>query len=263
MDYLKVDLLGGMHLEAEDWAFNQNGLKEALKGMASVAGSNYILSGVLPLSVSPGIIGNPEGFVVIEGEIFYVPLNLQPNAGTFRYLEVKETFDPNGLEVFEDGGSPQNTYIKRTAKVTSYATAQAITTTRKLLSDLKTFAQQTADNVADRLSDFSYSIDSLTPLQDFTIGALVAKNRINEVTFIGQIKRNLKSGDAATLPLSYRPLTIKSFVCSVGTLIAPDIVVNSPEICTVTITPDGIVSILGLTVSGYAMLSSIKYNLYV
>lgn len=260
MDYLKVDLLGGMYLEAEDWVFNQNGLKEALKGMASVAGSNYILSGILPLSVSPGIIGNPEGFAVIEGEIFYVPLGLQPNNGTFRYLEVEETFDPNGLEVFEDGGSPQNTYIKRTAKVTSYATAQTITSTRKLLSDLKTFAQQTADNVADRLSDFAFSIDVPTPLQDFSVGAFVAKNRLNDVTFIGQIMRNLNTGDAATLPLAYRPQTMKSYICSVGTLVGSDIVVNSTEICTVTINPNGVINILGLPGLKYAMLSSIKYN---
>jgi hypothetical protein len=40
MNHLKVDLLGGMYLEAEDWMFNQDGIKDALKGIISMVGGN-------------------------------------------------------------------------------------------------------------------------------------------------------------------------------------------------------------------------------
>ncbi len=147
MDYLKVDLFGGMYLEAQDWVFNQNGIKQSIEGLASLAGRNLLLSGVLPLSTGGGSITHAEGFVLIEGEVFYVPAASVTDNGAYIYVEVEETNDPNGYEVFEDGGAPQNTYIKRTGKIVSYAASQTETLTRKSLLGLKTFNTLVTDRV--------------------------------------------------------------------------------------------------------------------
>lgn len=262
MDYLKVDHLGGMYLEAEDWIFNQNGIKEALKGLTSVAGMNFILSGVKPLGISNNIIANNEGYVVIEGEIFYVPVNIFNATGNHIYIEVNEWFDPNGLEVFEDGGTPKNTYIKRTAKIARYNTAQAITPGRKEFNSLLTYAEAISENKDFQLRLSSYLYQTHTPsyLTAFSGNLIVGKNRLNQIKFFGNITRsNILSTDAFQLPQDFRPSQIITFSVPEGELVGTDVIPVDGANCNVMIRPSGIVSIHGLQGGRHAMLGSINY----
>jgi hypothetical protein len=138
MNFLKVDLSGGMYLEAEDWIFNHNGIKDAMKGIISMLGGNVKLGGVNTFNIAGGNLSYDEGYVAIEGEIYYVPAATVPLLGSNFYWEVVESYDPAGYEVFQDGGAPQNTYVIRTVKVATYAAAQATTATRKPLASLVT-----------------------------------------------------------------------------------------------------------------------------
>jgi hypothetical protein len=262
MDYLKVDHLGGMYLEAEDWIFNQNGIKQALKGLTSVAGNNFILSGVKPLSITPTLIAHQEGYVVLEGEIFYVPVHIFSATGNFIYIEVNEWFDPNGLEVFEDGGTPKNTYIKRTAKIARYNTAQAITPNRKDFNSLLTFAEAIADNseLQLRLGSYIYQTHAPSYLTAFSGNLFVGKNRLNQIKFFGNITRsNILSADAFQLPQDFRPGQIITFSVTEGELVGSEVVPVDGANCNIMIRPNGIVSVHGLQGGRYAMLGSINY----
>lgn len=269
MNFLDVNKLGGMYFEAEDWIFNQNGIKEAMKGLASVAGNNFILSGIKPLAYFNNAtqIGNGEGFAVIEGEIFYVPSNFQSNNannnGNFTYLEVLQTFDPNGLEVFEDGGAPQNTYVIRTAKIATYATAQSITANRKEFFSLKTYAEAIKNNVVKAIND-TVLVDSGTPLQDFQIAVICSKDNFGKVTFpIGTIKRILSAGDACQLPVGFRPAYEVYFSVPVGDLSGNQISMHGSDSINVRITTDGIIKIpTGLTANRYALLQGVSFQTF-
>jgi hypothetical protein len=94
------------------------------------------LSGIGSFNIVGGDLVYPEGYVAIEGEIYYVPAATVPFVGANWYYEVEESFDPAGYEVFQDGGAPQNTYAIRTVKVVTYAAAQATTATRKPIAAL-------------------------------------------------------------------------------------------------------------------------------
>ncbi len=155
MNHLNVNLLGGMYLESEDWMFNQNGIKDALKGLVSMVGGNVHLSGIESISPVGGNWDYPEGYIAIEGEIYYVPAASVPANGAHWYWEVVESYDPAGYEVFQDGGAPQNTYVVRTAKLATYPTAQSETATRKSTVNMKSLSDFVLNRIQNNSNRFS------------------------------------------------------------------------------------------------------------
>ena len=126
MNEFKTTDVGGHSLEWNDLRWMMAGYSEAFKGVLSTfgyaAGDVYILSGC-----ESATVGNPvtslsidEGFIAIDGEVCFVPAHSVAQqaggAGTGYYWKVDSSFDPTGLELFEDANQ-YNTYEVRRGKV--------------------------------------------------------------------------------------------------------------------------------------------------
>jgi hypothetical protein len=197
MNYLKVDHLGGMYLDAEDWIFNQNGIKEAFAGVASIIGQNCVLSGIAPIVVGGSTLTYEAGFVAIEGEVLRLPAATVALNGAFTYVEIEESNDAAGFEVFQDGGAPQNTYIIRTAKLVSYDTLQTETSTKKWYPALKRISQLIVEAVQENANTF-------TQRQSWAVGTdstiIIGQNAILLAGYLGGNTYNVNTNNA-TVPI--------------------------------------------------------------
>lgn len=198
MNFLKVDDLGGMYLDAEDWIFNQNGVKEALAGLSSIIGRNCILSGIEPITIGSSTLAYQAGFVAIEGEVLRIPAATVALNGAFTYVEIEESYDPDGYEVFEDGGAPINTYIIRTAKLVSYAALQTETATKKWYPSLKRISQLIVEAVQANANTF-------TQRQSWSVGddsaIVIGQNSIPLAGYTGGNTYNVNIANA-TVPIT-------------------------------------------------------------
>lgn len=109
---------GGVPLRNDDWQFEADAVRTALKGLGSVLGLNALLSGCVPSPSGGGYVFT-SGFVLINGEVCYVPAVTSPI--TFdedgNYFQLVETdVSPEGDVVMEDG-SNANIYKQRIAVI--------------------------------------------------------------------------------------------------------------------------------------------------
>lgn len=126
MKQLKTDYNGGFPFTLNRLRWVYEGITEAWKGLfyGLNGGSGYddlILSGTTITLVddTPFTYTCDEGFIVIDGEICYVPAVVAPTvvAGAAVYWDIDlTTFDAAGNVAFQDAVS-HNTYQKRTAKL--------------------------------------------------------------------------------------------------------------------------------------------------
>jgi hypothetical protein len=112
---------GGMPLELDDLRWTDEAYREGFKGLATMFGGlavtdGYILSG-LGVTNTGSNYSIAEGYVVFNGEIWYIPAKTLAYITTsYKYVIVEDVvFDATGNETFEDG-SVNDTYQIRRAK---------------------------------------------------------------------------------------------------------------------------------------------------
>ncbi|MBN9293729.1 MAG: hypothetical protein J0G96_07110 [Flavobacteriia bacterium] len=211
MNRLTTTYNGGFNLKMNDFRWIETGLFEAFKGLASPLLNNntqIILSGC-SLSISGGTLTLTEGFIFLNNEVFFVPSQSEPDAGTtYKYFDVIESFDPSGLKEFKNGLT-HDVYAIRRGKLiqsntlpvgavdySSYVTAiQSIETQLKSrLSPMTTLVTQTIP--PGETLEGTYLIRGW---KDFASGIHLTGRRWAEDLSIGST--------LFTLPAGYRPGT--------------------------------------------------------
>ena len=128
MNKLNTNDNGGMPFEEDDIRWWDDAYREGFKGIASFLGNHVLLSGLVSsLDITGTKLSVTEGFIVLNGEILKVPATTAPidiSAFPYVYVELDVSYDPTGLEAFENG-SQFDTYEVRVGKVNGYAAAQA------------------------------------------------------------------------------------------------------------------------------------------
>lgn len=126
MNRLATEHNGGMPLFGDDFRWFENGLKIALKGGMSFLGDNFILSGCGIVNLGGNNRKVAQGYVVLDGEIYYVPESdsYDITATPIPHFVPTITYDADGLQTFENNVA-YNKYEIRQAPVTAYASFQA------------------------------------------------------------------------------------------------------------------------------------------
>lgn len=110
--------LGGAPLRNDDWQFEGDAVRIAIKGLGSVLGLNALLSGCVPSPSGGGYVFT-SGYVMINGEVCFVPAITSPipfdEDGNYFQL-VESDVSPEGDVVMEDG-SNANIYKQRIAVI--------------------------------------------------------------------------------------------------------------------------------------------------
>jgi hypothetical protein len=176
---------GGMPFELDDLRFQDEGYREAFKGLLSALGGKalndgYILSGVVATDTGSNFT-TTEGWVAFNGEIWYIPGKTLPYLATgFKYVfEEDNTFDATGNESFEDG-SVNDTYQIRRAKLTSKI---VITPEFEYMTWTPAPGTVVADTYADKINSLTHSnisiLDSITSAGSSQIITTVERNKIS------------------------------------------------------------------------------------
>lgn len=119
MNKVKWMELGGAPIRNDDWNFESNAVRDALKGIVKMLKGDALLGGCVPSPAVPPATGYTftEGYVAIDGEVYYVPAVTVPI--TFdednNFFKIEETsVVPDGDIVMEDSSSA-NIYKRRIA----------------------------------------------------------------------------------------------------------------------------------------------------
>lgn len=110
--------LGGAPIRNDDWKFDQDAVRDALKGVASVLGANALLSGCVPSPSGGGYVFT-QGYVLINGEVFFVPAVTTPIPfdEDGNYFQIQESdVSPDGDVVMENSDFV-NIYKQRIAVI--------------------------------------------------------------------------------------------------------------------------------------------------
>jgi hypothetical protein len=203
---------GGMPLEGDDFRWEQDGVRDALKGIlhyfSAPHGGNIILSGCQITLVSGNAVVT-EGYALINHEVCYVPAQtVAVSSLANSSLKILETYDVSGLEVFADSVS-RDTYAIRRGIVSDglAGSNEIVLATPIYLADL-----------------LGASVTAMTsPVSSFQAGFApnslgVAVNKVlNQVLFQGivlatQPASNWVSEHVCTLPAGFRPASLKYFM---------------------------------------------------
>lgn len=107
---------GGLDFRSDDLRFEQDAVRDALRGILSSAGdcvlSGCAITGVVVLGVNKYRCA--PGYVAIDGEVYKVNGSDVVTGLAFYYLEVDESYDTAGNKTFADLGTHQ-TYLVRVA----------------------------------------------------------------------------------------------------------------------------------------------------
>ncbi len=132
MELIKCDssMLGGMPAKLNDIEFLQNGISDALAGLASAhqLGNTFILDGVITSIGAFSTLHNTSGYAVVDGEICKVESSGLGSGNVvssgFIYLEKVVTYNSDGLKVFKDT-TLRDTYMVTKARFHWYSTVQS------------------------------------------------------------------------------------------------------------------------------------------
>lgn len=200
-----------MPLEGDDFRWEQEGVRDAMKGMlhyfANPYSGNIILSGC-QISFSAGNAIVTEGYCCINYEVCYVAAQtVAVSSLANSSLKIVETYDASGLEVFADSVS-RNTYAIR----------------RAVVSDTLSGSNEIVLGSPVYLDDIlGASVTAMTsPVSSFESGfaanALgVSVNKVlNQILLQGivvttQPASNWTSQLICTIPAGFRPSSLKYF----------------------------------------------------
>jgi hypothetical protein len=200
---------GGMPLEGDDFRWEQEAVRDALKGIvhyfAAPSSGNLILSGC-NITFGGGNAAITTGYVCINYEICFVPAQtVAVSSLANSSLKILETYDATGLEVFADSVS-RDTYAIRRAIISDG------------LAGSNEIILATPVYLADRLSG---SVQAMTsPVTSFASGFSpnpqgVSVNKIiNQVLLQGVVISTHPASNwigqlICTLPTGFRPNTIR------------------------------------------------------
>lgn len=201
-----------MPFTGDDLLFMQSGIIEALKGLAEAfaGGENAILSGVEAIT-SPGDWILSEGFVYLNGEICYFPGDTVTGAGQdpSKYgLTVKDSYDPDGNEVFADSQS-KDTYLVRKAEVITYTSPPYYNSmTDILFTDIE--SRRVGAEV--KISPVTYNTSNGNN------GNIQCLRMFGRVFIAGKLTAGRVYGTdhIFEIPAGFRPSTAHQFICARG-----------------------------------------------
>jgi hypothetical protein len=217
MNKLDLTKLGGDPFTLDNLEFLQLAISEAMNGLASVwqfgSSDSVVLSGMktTPSGLNTTWTG---GFVVINQEVFAFTGGTFPTSASI-VMDVTQTIDTNGDEVFEDL-STQSTYVIRRGVL-------KVATGGPNEIDVTDFI-----SLKDRFSVLGLVVNQETAWQTLpTLGATFSvplifitspnncqwrTNKLGEIEFRGILNNsNTSNVGAFTLPIGSRPTTIKTF----------------------------------------------------
>lgn len=111
--------LGGFPFVSDDLRFIESGVMEALSALVSpyIGSSNGLIISGCDRTIVGGNINISEGFIFLQGEIYYVPAQTVLDEGkTYNYFEVLENYDPAGEKQFQNSAT-HDTYAVRIAQI--------------------------------------------------------------------------------------------------------------------------------------------------
>lgn len=232
MNKIDFNQTGGHPLHLEDFAFLQNASIDAFKAIANILQEpqssgltpTYIITGCVKTNPVPGTWAISEGYVVIAGEIYYVPSHsisyVDVNAPL--YWTVEQTNEtPSPLE-YKDF-SIKNVHFSRVAKLTTTLTSTVY---------------NPAQNVAQRIDMIHRGVTGSLTLLNGWDGALEYRVIAGRVTLYGSVLANsntIQSAVISNLPAEICPwVRIYDDYCGVGAatnstiagIVAADVALN-------------------------------------
>lgn len=218
---------GGFPLDLDDLRWIDDGIREAFEGLSKAWTNYYIISGVT-VTTNGGNKECTEGFAVIDGEICYVPAQTvaipSPAADHDWVIQLKQTFDTDGNETFQNGSS-YDTYAIRQGEL-AYADISKPPSGTKTkhteylpAEDYKTLKGLITESVYDELfgsaedwTDLSLESGwSATTLYTTITGDPRYRIEFGRVKIEGSVEKSYGGGSIASpqniavLPAGYRP----------------------------------------------------------
>ncbi len=195
----KISFFTGGHplFYPTDISFLQAAFRQALEGVNSIYGSNFILSGVLP----NGAGGTTAGFIVLNGEVMLVDAVATASVFTTPVWVPVEVVDPSIGAVVYGNGVSRECHIIRKARLEE----QASQPERVLASAVRR----------------PYNFNRISMQNPFTTANTIAPaitSHLNRVHVSGTIflaNTSSTSGAVwfATIPEGFRPTESKFFAC--------------------------------------------------
>lgn len=176
MNNLKTTDTGGFPLVLDDLRWQHEAYKEAFKGILSAFGisptQTFILSGCVR-TVDVGTVTVTEGYVCIEGEVYYMPEQVYAETVDTEYFAVNVTYDPAGLKLFQDASS-HDTYEIRQAQILVSDTPPAEHTTP---IEAQTIFEVIQDNLPQKANLYKSTGGGAPPLPGFyELGDILVHN---------------------------------------------------------------------------------------
>lgn len=201
-----------MPLEGDDFRWEQDAIRDALKGIlhyyALPTSGHLILSGCA-ISFASGTASITEGYVCINFEVCYVPAHSASVASlAASSLKIVETYDASGLEVFADSVS-RDTYAIRRALISDGLAGSneiALASPPRLETVLASSLQIVGEQITAFQSGFS--AQSGNELSITRRGGIVILEGGFDTTQTGTGWGNVH---AFTIPAGYRPAGRRSF----------------------------------------------------
>jgi|GEM_PF-7114514 len=125
MNRFDTSQVGGHPLTLADFNFIQNTYKDAITGITKAFGADsYILSGCIKSLQSTGVWAISEGYIVIQGEVCYVPDHTVSfiSASDPLYWSIEESSIPPSPVNYRLTGAT-NVHFKRVGRVTTIASS--------------------------------------------------------------------------------------------------------------------------------------------
>lgn len=237
-----------MPLHLDDLRFIDEAVREAFRGaldlFAAPHGGDLILSGCA-MSHDPNApsVAVTQGFALLGGEICFVPAHAEGGDPQDLSLQIFESIDPAGNDVFADGIARDTYQIRRARLAPTAAAGPQIAAenigAQSLEKRLRAITEPASTAVALTSSDF------LNDWQSLSGNIAIARKRLGEVRLSGWITAGTLGTEAFILPIGFRPVQELQFVvaCNLG----------GHELQVAKVSPNGTVALI--TDSGTALNS--------
>jgi len=168
MNKLKTIENGGFPFVLDDLRWMDLGIRNAFLGIFSAFNSDngFIVSGCVK-TIDTGTVTITEGYIVLSGEIYYLPTQSYSEAvaGEVEIVSIDLSYDVNGNKIFQNG-SNNSTYEIRNVKVEKVATPAPVDsifflTINKLISDSFNLADSKTIASSEAVNQLRSSLSTL------------------------------------------------------------------------------------------------------
>lgn len=143
---------GGLKLRSDDVRWLQQGLADAIAGLAQLNGETTYFIEMPVFTTAGGTTSYTDGLVVINGEVCVIDAGSFNSAYFNIYLETDESFDAAGDKPFFAIPGTHQTYRILKGKITSYAAPQVGLTSIAVVKDRSKILSEI---IAAQINDFS------------------------------------------------------------------------------------------------------------